>query len=132
MAVRRPVQLRSVKRGEVPVPLLSTKLHIPPTRRELVPRHRLIERLNVGLGEGPGGYARKLTLISLPAGFGKTGSGQRLAATPAHVRASALIYLALPRRCGQRSRSLCGLTRGRTTEDRRWNQSGPGELLVAG
>ena len=56
----------------MPVPLLSTKLYIPPTRRELVPRHRLIERLSVGLGEGPGGYARKLTLISAPAGYGKT------------------------------------------------------------
>ena len=56
----------------MPEPLLSTKLYAPPTRRELVPRHRLIERLNAGLGEGPDGYARKLTLISAPAGFGKT------------------------------------------------------------
>ena len=46
-------------------PLLKTKLHIPPTRRELVSRPRLIERLNEGLH-------RKLTLISAPAGFGKT------------------------------------------------------------
>ncbi len=45
--------------------LLTTKLYIPPTRPELVPRPRLIERLNVGLN-------RKLTLISAPAGFGKT------------------------------------------------------------
>ncbi|MFC1936026.1 LuxR C-terminal-related transcriptional regulator [Chloroflexota bacterium] len=45
--------------------LLSTKLFIPPTRPELVPRPRLIERLNEGL-------YRKLTLISAPAGFGKT------------------------------------------------------------
>jgi LuxR family maltose regulon positive regulatory protein len=47
------------------VPLLSTKLYIPPVRPELVPRPRLIERLNAGL-------QRKLTLISAPAGFGKT------------------------------------------------------------
>ncbi len=47
------------------VPLLKTKLHIPPVRPELVSRPRLIERLNAGLG-------RKLTLISAPAGFGKT------------------------------------------------------------
>jgi LuxR family maltose regulon positive regulatory protein len=33
-------------------------------RAELVPRPRLIERLNAGLG-------RKLTLVSAPAGFGK-------------------------------------------------------------
>ncbi len=46
-------------------PLLTTKLYIPPVRPELVPRSRLIERLNAGLH-------RKLTLISAPAGFGKT------------------------------------------------------------
>jgi len=46
-------------------PLLTTKLFIPPTRPELVPRPRLIERLDEGLH-------RKLTLISAPAGFGKT------------------------------------------------------------
>lgn len=45
--------------------LLTTKLYIPPTRQELVPRPRLIEQLNDGLH-------RKLTLISAPAGFGKT------------------------------------------------------------
>ena len=46
-------------------PILTTKLYIPPTRLELVPRPRLIERLNEGLH-------RKLTLVSAPAGFGKT------------------------------------------------------------
>jgi LuxR family maltose regulon positive regulatory protein len=46
-------------------PLLSTKLYIPPVRPDLVSRPRLIERLNAGLH-------RKLTLISAPAGFGKT------------------------------------------------------------
>ena len=45
--------------------ILVTKLYIPPTRPELVQRPRLIERLNAGLH-------RKLTLISAPAGFGKT------------------------------------------------------------
>ncbi|MBK5106986.1 MAG: hypothetical protein JJE12_02600 [Anaerolineales bacterium] len=45
--------------------LLSTKLFIPHTRPELVPRPRLIERMNKSLH-------RKLTLISAPAGFGKT------------------------------------------------------------
>ena len=45
--------------------LLTTKLYIPHTRPELVPRPRLIERLNDGL-------RCKLTLISAPAGFGKT------------------------------------------------------------
>ena len=45
--------------------LLTTKLYIPPTRPELVHRSRLVERLNEGIH-------RKLTLISAPAGFGKT------------------------------------------------------------
>ena len=47
------------------IPLLKTKLYIPPVRPRLVSRPRLIERLNAGLH-------RKLTLISAPAGFGKT------------------------------------------------------------
>jgi LuxR family maltose regulon positive regulatory protein len=46
-------------------PLLRTKLYIPPVRPELVSRPRLIEQLNAGL-------ERKLTLISAPAGYGKT------------------------------------------------------------
>ena len=46
-------------------PLLMTKLFVPPTRPNLVRRQRLTGRLNEGLG-------RRLTLISAPAGFGKT------------------------------------------------------------
>jgi LuxR family maltose regulon positive regulatory protein len=46
-------------------PLLATKLHIPPLRPSLVPRPRLVERLNAGLD-------RRLVLVSAPAGFGKT------------------------------------------------------------
>ncbi len=45
--------------------LLQTKLYLPRLRPSLVPRPRLIETLNHGL-------AGKLTLISAPAGFGKT------------------------------------------------------------
>src|SRR5579859_2424505 len=48
-------------------PILATKLYIPPPRPQLVPRPRLIERLNHGLQAGS-----KLTLIAAPAGFGKT------------------------------------------------------------
>ena len=48
-------------------PILATKLYIPPPRPKVVLRPRLIERLNEGLPAG-----RKLTLISAPAGFGKT------------------------------------------------------------
>ncbi len=48
-------------------PLLTTKLYVPPVRPERVSRPRLIERLNAGLRA-----ACKLTLVSAPAGFGKT------------------------------------------------------------
>jgi LuxR family maltose regulon positive regulatory protein len=47
--------------------LLTTKLYIPHPRPNLVPRPRLIARLNDTLRLG-----HKLTLISAPAGFGKT------------------------------------------------------------
>jgi len=47
--------------------ILATKLYIPPPRPKIVLRPRLIERMNEGLSAG-----RKLTLISAPAGFGKT------------------------------------------------------------
>jgi LuxR family maltose regulon positive regulatory protein len=45
--------------------LLVTKLYIPRASPNLVPRPRLIERMNEGM-------QRKLTLVSAPAGFGKT------------------------------------------------------------
>lgn len=46
-------------------PLLTTKLYIPPPRPHGVLRPRLMQRLNAGL-------AGKVSLISAPAGFGKT------------------------------------------------------------
>ncbi|GED69290.1 LuxR family transcriptional regulator [Brevibacillus reuszeri] len=46
-------------------PLLSTKLYVPPRRPKTVLRPRLVERLNEGLH-------RRLTLVTAPAGFGKT------------------------------------------------------------
>jgi len=45
--------------------LLATKLYVPSPRPNLVPRPRLLERLNQGL-------AARLILVSGPAGFGKT------------------------------------------------------------
>jgi LuxR family maltose regulon positive regulatory protein len=48
-------------------PILATKLYIPPPRPKIVLRPRLIERLNEGLHRTSG-----VTLISAPAGFGKT------------------------------------------------------------
>jgi LuxR family maltose regulon positive regulatory protein len=47
--------------------LLSTKFQIPKWRAELIARPRLFEQLQKGLEE-----KRKLTLISAPAGYGKT------------------------------------------------------------
>ncbi|HSJ54037.1 MAG TPA: hypothetical protein VLC52_09845, partial [Anaerolineae bacterium] len=47
------------------VTLVTTKLHTPPVRPELVSRPRLLGRLDQGLH-------RKLVLVSAPAGFGKT------------------------------------------------------------
>src|SRR5947209_20603110 len=49
----------------MPTPILATKLYIPRPRPNVVSRPRLLERLNEGLH-------RKLTLLSAPAGFGKT------------------------------------------------------------
>ncbi len=46
-------------------PLLATKLHVPRPRTRLVSRAHLVERLQQGM-------ARQLTLVSAPAGFGKT------------------------------------------------------------
>jgi LuxR family maltose regulon positive regulatory protein len=45
--------------------LLATKLHAPPEPPHLVPRQRLLAQVDEGL-------SRRLTLISAPAGFGKT------------------------------------------------------------
>ncbi|MGD9100740.1 MAG: LuxR C-terminal-related transcriptional regulator [Anaerolineae bacterium] len=47
------------------ISLLTTKFYVPPLRPGFVSRPRLIELLQAGL-------ARKLTLVSAPAGFGKT------------------------------------------------------------
>src|SRR6202165_4349013 len=49
----------------MPTPILATKLYIPPLRPHMVIRPRLLERLREGLH-------RNLSLISAPAGFGKT------------------------------------------------------------
>jgi LuxR family maltose regulon positive regulatory protein len=51
--------------GSMSTPLLATKLYIPPPRPNVVLRLRLSERMK-------GSLSRKLTLISAPAGFGKT------------------------------------------------------------
>lgn len=68
-------------------PLLETKLYVPRLRRGLVERPRLIERMNRG-GES------KLTLLSAPAGFGKsTLLAEWLAASPVDGRSAAWLSL---------------------------------------
>ena len=71
----------------VDITLLETKLYVPKWRLGLVPRPRLIERLDQGA-------ERKLTLVSAPAGFGKTTLlSEWLAATPASERAAGWVSL---------------------------------------
>src|SRR5215211_4563168 len=54
-------------------PILATKLYIPAPRSNVVLRPRLLERLNEGLRQNFGfGRTPGMTLISAPAGFGKT------------------------------------------------------------
>ncbi len=61
----------------MPITLLETKLYVPRSRRGLVSRPRLSERLDRGT-------ASKLVLVSAPAGFGKTTLlSEWLAARPA-------------------------------------------------
>jgi LuxR family maltose regulon positive regulatory protein len=50
---------------QIAPPILKTKLHIPHRRPDMVPRSLLIEQLNERI-------QRKLTLITAPAGYGKT------------------------------------------------------------
>ncbi|MDP9244725.1 MAG: LuxR C-terminal-related transcriptional regulator [Chloroflexota bacterium] len=69
------------------IPLLETKLYAPARRRGVVPRSRLTEQLDLGAGS-------RLTLISAPAGFGKTTLlADWLAAAPAHQRSVAWLSL---------------------------------------
>src|SRR5437867_3130178 len=68
-------------------PLLETKLYVPTRRRGLVPRPRLRERLDRGVES-------KLTLVSAPAGFGKTTLlAEWLGAADADVRLAAWLSL---------------------------------------
>src|SRR6187200_95087 len=57
--------MRSRQEMVVTTPLLATKFYVPRSRRGLVPRPRLTERLDRGA-------ASTLMIVSAPAGFGKT------------------------------------------------------------
>jgi LuxR family transcriptional regulator, maltose regulon positive regulatory protein len=62
-------QKRQVHQAQIDMTnrLLETKFHIPARRTGDVPRPRLLDILQTGLSE-----SRKLTLVSAPAGYGKT------------------------------------------------------------
>ncbi len=73
-----PVSASTISAGEADLPpaplrtqrdplpsLLATKLHVPRLRAQFIRRSRLVERLQQGM-------ERALTLVSAPAGFGKT------------------------------------------------------------
>jgi hypothetical protein len=59
--------------GSAGLPLLATKLFVPRPRPDLVPRPRLLARLDAGLDAG------RCSLLSAPAGAGKTSLLARLA-----------------------------------------------------
>ncbi len=69
-----------------PIPLLATKLCIPPTVSALIPRPHLLEKLNEGLR-----LSLRVTLVSAPAGYGKT----TLLSDWAHHCQQAVAWLAL-------------------------------------
>ncbi len=69
-------------------PILTTKLYVPPPRPKVVLRPRLIERLNESLHG-------KLTLISAPAGFGKTTLVSEWLAAPNMLPARPAAWLSL-------------------------------------
>jgi len=71
----------------MPYTLLATKLYLPPTRPTIVRRPRLTARLAEGL-------QRPLTLVSAPAGFGKTTLLSEWQATP-EGRGNPLAWLSL-------------------------------------
>ena len=82
----------------MPSPLVRTKLYVPPVRRGLVPRPRLADRL--------GGDAQpRLTLISAPAGFGKTTLLAALGRTPRRRRSPGRLGVAGGERAAARRRS---------------------------
>ena len=68
----------AVPQASQPLPpdLLATKLYVPSARHHVIPRPRLLDQFEAGL-------VGKLTLISAPAGFGKTTLVSEWRATPA-------------------------------------------------
>ena len=70
--------------------ILATKLYIPPSPPKVVIRPRLIEQLTAGTLAG-----HKLTIISAPAGFGKTTLVSEWIARPRHRSPGQVAWLSL-------------------------------------
>jgi LuxR family maltose regulon positive regulatory protein len=83
----RAQEAQPVQPAPEAAPLLGTKLYIPVLRPQLVPRPRLLARLTAGLAE-------PLTLLSAPAGFGKTSLVSAWHAT-AHGRTVPLAWVSI-------------------------------------
>ncbi len=81
-------------------PLLATKLRIPPIVSTVIPRPHLLEKLNEGLRLG-----RRATLVSAPAGYGKT----TLLSYWAHHCQRAVAWLSLDEEDGDPARFLAYL-----------------------
>lgn len=88
--------------------IIRTKLRAPLTRRELVPRPRLLEQITLGL-RGP------LTLITAPAGFGKT----TLAASTISQCGMPAAWLSLDKNDNQSGRFMSYLIAALQTADAR-------------
>jgi LuxR family maltose regulon positive regulatory protein len=101
----------------MPLPILTTKLYRPAPPVGLVTRPRLVSRLNDALG-----MARALTLLSAPAGFGKTTLvSEWMAAHPAR-----LAWLSLDEEDNEPTRFLAYLAAAFNTL-----QPGAGEAALA-
>lgn len=95
-------------------PLLRTKYTVPPQRPALVSRPRLLARLDDSLWQAPSQpvaqFARRLTLVSAPAGFGKTTAVlEWLAHLRQHVPSLAVAWLSLDREDDDPARFLAYL-----------------------
>ena len=115
----------------LPETLLQTKLYIPPLRPNLVPRPRLINRLNQGLQLG-----RKLTLLSAPAGFGKTTlvsewvGSLRLDAAKENLIVNRIAWLSLDENDNDLARCLAYLVAALNQEEESESTIGKGALVM--
>jgi ATP/maltotriose-dependent transcriptional regulator MalT len=97
------------------IPLLTTKLFIPPPRPGLVVRPRLLDRLNASVRA-----AQRLIVIAAPAGFGKT---TLLSAWIAQLKQPRVAWLQLDLADNNRLRFVSYLIAALQTIDPEWGQT---------